>query len=509
MTALENIGKFRDTIEKFKDNWSSFEIKVLTGLITTQTRLSAIEILDRAKEGYHKIPSKEVTNNILLHCEVKLLPDKCVSLNEKLIISDAKFKAFQLVQPFEQFDSFLTTVSQGNFVISGQKLLMPKGGRSEISFRYSEPLDFLRDNQPAFMLDGWGDTPDKLLTGNYMDLLKTVLLNSKQFTSISDFGGSFFGDNQLLDRQYSCGIRIRAPIDVYITRWSERHPQLQRGPGIKVWAGPLINRSELTLTFAPNEGAPIEKRQTITLLPEEFKQVENGFEWYRDFNIGAGEQPLVMLYYRDYPIYSIDSDKTIKVSLSPVTIASVNEAPSKDKNESVWNEFKISKNQFGARINFVKDRYTRDVIFRDIEHAFGCYKQGFSKPAIILAGGVLEEILRQYIQSSDIKRNSAGKPIKLDGNKKPILNSSYQEITLNEDDFYDCIEICRGNKLLKKSVGSCDSIREFRNFVHIKEEATFQDLISEEKAYSIISDIFTVSTECQNKKGDDLSREKQ
>ena len=62
--------------------------------------------------------------------------------------------------------------------------------------------------------------------------------------------------------------------------------------------------------------------------------------------------------------------------------------------EKIEQDFGVSKRAFGKRINFVTDKFKRRLIFRDIEHSFQLTILGVSKPALVLAGGVIEELLR-------------------------------------------------------------------------------------------------------------------
>ncbi|MFC1903234.1 hypothetical protein ACFLX4_04120, partial [Chloroflexota bacterium] len=64
--------------------------------------------------------------------------------------------------------------------------------------------------------------------------------------------------------------------------------------------------------------------------------------------------------------------------------------------KAIENDFDITKRSFGKKINFVSGNYQRSIIFRDVEHSFVLANLGFSKPAVILAGGVIEELLRLY-----------------------------------------------------------------------------------------------------------------
>jgi len=56
--------------------------------------------------------------------------------------------------------------------------------------------------------------------------------------------------------------------------------------------------------------------------------------------------------------------------------------------ESIEQNYSISKKAFGKRIGFIKDRFKRRVIFRDVGQAYYLANNDFSKPAIILSGSV-------------------------------------------------------------------------------------------------------------------------
>lgn len=70
---------------------------------------------------------------------------------------------------------------------------------------------------------------------------------------------------------------------------------------------------------------------------------------------------------------------------------------SKTNREAIKNEYGVTKNSFGRKINFVSDSHKREIIFRDVEHSFVLASSGFSEVAVILAGGVIEELLRLYL----------------------------------------------------------------------------------------------------------------
>ncbi|MBU6142164.1 hypothetical protein KGO95_03580 [Patescibacteria group bacterium] len=129
-----------------------------------------------------------------------------------------------------------------------------------------------------------------------------------------------------------------------------------------------------------------------------------------------------------------------------------------------------SKLQFARRINFVKGTYAREVIFRDIAHAQGCLMNGFYKPATILAGGVIEELLRQYL----ISKGYPPKPKK--------------------ESFHEYIEACREHGLIKRAlVHLTGGVKDFRNLVHLKEESSRRHAISRSAAAGAIHAIFTLA----------------
>ncbi|MBN1796328.1 MAG: hypothetical protein JW804_06615 [Sedimentisphaerales bacterium] len=145
---------------------------------------------------------------------------------------------------------------------------------------------------------------------------------------------------------------------------------------------------------------------------------------------------------------------------------------SKENWEAIQNEYGISKKDFGKKINFVSDKFKRGIIFRDTEHAFVLASQGFSKTALILAGGVIEELLRQYLEHKKVKPG--------------------------DNTFFAYIEACKGNRLLKRGVFRLsDSIRDFRNYVHLAREKKKSDTILKTTAKGAVSSIFTIANDFQ------------
>lgn len=140
-------------------------------------------------------------------------------------------------------------------------------------------------------------------------------------------------------------------------------------------------------------------------------------------------------------------------------------------NQEVWQqiaeEFNINQISFGRKINFVKDQSARKIIFRDVEDAYVLYKKGFPKPAIILAGGVIEELLRIFL---------IGKGHSFKHNK-----------------FFEYIEICATNNYLRRGARLLtDSTRDYRNLVHLENEANTKTKPTQSMAAGSVSAIFTI-----------------
>lgn len=138
--------------------------------------------------------------------------------------------------------------------------------------------------------------------------------------------------------------------------------------------------------------------------------------------------------------------------------------------KEIENDYGVSKKLLGKKINFVTDAFKRKVIFRDIEHAYYLANAGYSKPAVILAGGVTEELLRQYL--------------------------IHNKVTPSDKTFDSYIKACEANCLLKKAVHRLsDSFRHFRNFVHLSNEITSKHTISKATAKGAVASIFTLAND--------------
>lgn len=138
--------------------------------------------------------------------------------------------------------------------------------------------------------------------------------------------------------------------------------------------------------------------------------------------------------------------------------------------KAIESEFGITKKGFGIKIKFVAGPFKRTIIFRDVEQAFVLASLGFSKSSVILAGSVIEELLRLYLECKNIS---------------PI-----------SDNFDGYIRTCEQHGLLKDSVSRLShSVRQFRNLVHLSAEENKKHTLSKATAIGAVSSIFTIASD--------------
>ena len=143
---------------------------------------------------------------------------------------------------------------------------------------------------------------------------------------------------------------------------------------------------------------------------------------------------------------------------------------SKDIWSDIFEDFEVTKRTFGKNINFVTDSHKRKAIFRDIEQSYVLSKNGYYKPAVILAGSVIEELLRLYLKTKKVK---------------PANNT-----------FDEYIKACENSGFLKGAVNRLsDSVRQFRNLVHLQKETSTKHKITKAAAKNAVSSIFIVSSD--------------
>ena len=144
--------------------------------------------------------------------------------------------------------------------------------------------------------------------------------------------------------------------------------------------------------------------------------------------------------------------------------------PSTDTWHEIEREYDVSKRSFGKKINFVRDQFKRKVIFRDVEQAFLLAHNGFHKPSVVLAGGVVEELLRLYL--------------------------AHKNVTPTRNNLDTYIRACEDNGLLKTAIHKlADSVRQFRNIVHLERESSTRHTISKATAKGAVSSVFIIAND--------------
>lgn len=202
-----------------------------------------------------------------------------------------------------------------------------------------------------------------------------------------------------------------------------------------------------------------------------------GSSWVPDIEYYLNKQFVQKLDYLNMLRESIDDFKeeddkllTAKKELKTVLTSSSAYNDIKDKKDIIWHDIKsdygIDKRSLGKKISFVTDAFKRKIIFRDIEQAYVLARTGFSKPAVIIAGGIIEELLRLYLQT--------------------------KAIIADRNNFDGYIKACKDKGLLKDAISQLTNyVRYFRNFVHLEKE-TLRDTISKPIAKGAVASIFTV-----------------
>lgn len=182
-----------------------------------------------------------------------------------------------------------------------------------------------------------------------------------------------------------------------------------------------------------------------------------------DDNIKKNESKLHQIKYiaKDLLHISIrEHNKNIEIlkpTLDKLRIKTKIKSPNVFDEKIVWEEFKVefdySKNKFGKKINFVKDPFKRKIIFRDIAQAYYLTQMGCYKPSVILAGGVIEELLKIFLEKNEVEPG----------------NNTFNEY----------IKCCEQHNLLKSGISKLsDSVRQFRNLVHVNNEKTSKYTLS-------------------------------
>jgi len=199
-----------------------------------------------------------------------------------------------------------------------------------------------------------------------------------------------------------------------------------------------------------------------------FYQNDSAYDEFLNFeNL---EKKMEQVFIRQAPFSKNKNKKLSKGQSMPNSNTFSKRTSSMDTWNDIQNDYDVSKQTFAKRINFVTDKHKRNIIFRDIEQAYILSKHGFPKPATILAGGVIEELLRLFLEHQNIK---------------PARNT-----------FEEYIKTCELKGLLKSGISLLsNSVRHFRNLVHLSKEETQRHTISKATAKGAVSSIFTIAND--------------
>jgi len=234
--------------------------------------------------------------------------------------------------------------------------------------------------------------------------------------------------------------------------------------------------SLLSENIHPNEGQKLQDKRTGSIISvgDPLDNLLEAVHIYSGF-LGSLCEEL-----KKHPKYVLDvptpSDKKVKTVKAPQSTSSMQQetllssTSGKVNWKAIESEFGITKKSFGIKIKFIADPFKRIIIFRDVEQAFVLASLGFSKPSVILAGSVIEELLRLYLECKNIS---------------PI-----------SDNFDGYIRTCEQHGLLKDSVSRLShSVRQFRNLVHLSAEENKKHTLSKATAIGAVSSIFTIAND--------------
>lgn len=199
-----------------------------------------------------------------------------------------------------------------------------------------------------------------------------------------------------------------------------------------------------------------------------FQQNDSAYDAFLKFE--SLEQSMEQFFVSQAPFSNVNNKKSCQIKFPPTRQSFEKKKHFSETWDDIHNDFDVRKRTFGRKINFVTDKYKRRVIFRDVEQSYILAKNGFCKPAVILAGSVIEELLRLYLENKNVKPSK----------------STFEEY----------VKACENSGLLKSAISRLsDSVRHFRNLVHLEKEKSQKYAISKATASGAVSSIFTIAND--------------
>lgn len=140
--------------------------------------------------------------------------------------------------------------------------------------------------------------------------------------------------------------------------------------------------------------------------------------------------------------------------------------------QGIESDYQVSRRVLVKRIAFVQSDFSRKILLRDIEGAYHLASR-YPKSSVILAGSVMEELLRLYL----IHRN----------------------VALGGNTFDAYLRACERCGLIKRAIHHlADSVRNFRNLIHLEKEVSARHSISIATAKGAVAAIFTLINDFEN-----------
>jgi len=392
-----------------------------------------------------------------------------LDLDELRVVSELRIRLLRKVGKFRQLITELTHKDEDTIYEFGKPRLVDiwhTGLTQEFDYRAKQTLSTCVDitNQAIGKLKTDIEQGIRDVQGKLIEETKSIDARESPKT-YENLGGRIVGNEFELALQGTVDMTIECMMHFTKKLNSQGHSYKSspRIGGHPDYATPDRTCSATCIITETTEGA--EKQIgtiKLQLLPNERTLLNTSHpkDWNASFKyfLDALFAELEQLEY-------IKEEKTAIISGSPPK-AFIAKANWKD----IENEFGITKVAFGRKINFVLDSFKRNIIFRDVEQSFVLASSGFSKPAVILAGGVIEELLRLYLEHKSIS---------------PI-----------SDNFDGYIRTCEQKGLLKSGISRLsDSVRHFRNLVHLSNEEAKKYTISKATAKNAVSAIFIIAND--------------
>lgn len=245
---LSSADKFIADIKPFRDDWQSFEVKLLTVLNNDNKR-------------------------IIINGQVILEAQSCAPQETTVPFKiDDFFQGVTFRYPLAELEGFLKNLISGKVVVQGEEYnfvntsLGPYGPVwVNYVYDYPAPVSMIESlsGKTAFAIDYNGDQLSTILNNTQIKWQDFYLLcRGKGYNDPDHLFKSFFGlQDAYVTNDYQTQIWIYAPVEVYIKEFRPAKNKLS----VVIWAGPLIKPDNVTLRIAPSKESLPEQRPEFKL----------------------------------------------------------------------------------------------------------------------------------------------------------------------------------------------------------------------------------------------------